>query len=31
MASCSHLDSIRILDVPDDVPGCEDCLVEGTQ
>ena len=31
MASCSHLDSIRILDVPDEVPGCEDCLVEGTQ
>jgi hypothetical protein len=25
MATCSHLDQIKVA-VPEDVPGCEDCL-----
>lgn len=28
--ACTHLDSVRILDLPDDVPGCEECLAAGT-
>jgi hypothetical protein len=28
MAACSHLDQIQVA-VPDDVPGCEDCLPTG--
>jgi hypothetical protein len=27
MASCSHLDTIEVLEVPDEVAGCEDCLL----
>jgi len=26
---CSHLDQVTILDVPADVPGCEDCIPIG--
>ena len=26
MVSCTHLATIRFRDVPDDIPGCEDCL-----
>jgi hypothetical protein len=29
VASCSHLDTIEFVDVPDPVPGCEDCLKIG--
>lgn len=31
MAECTHIDSIEVKDVPADVPGCEDCLREGTR
>jgi uncharacterized UBP type Zn finger protein len=24
--ACTHLDQIRISDLPDEIPGCEDCL-----
>jgi uncharacterized UBP type Zn finger protein len=29
MASCTHLDTIEVLKLPDSVTGCEDCLREG--
>jgi Zn-finger in ubiquitin-hydrolases and other protein len=29
MPDCSHLDQIQVLDLPDDIPGCEDCLAIG--
>jgi uncharacterized UBP type Zn finger protein len=29
MASCTHLDSVKILRLPDAVDGCEDCLAMG--
>ena len=29
MAICTHLDEIKILQLPDSVAGCEDCLREG--
>lgn len=29
MASCSHLDTVTHLELPADVPGCEDCLKTG--
>jgi uncharacterized UBP type Zn finger protein len=29
MASCSHLDSVRITELPEAVDGCEDCLATG--
>ena len=29
MATCTHLDTIKILQLPDSVAGCEDCLREG--
>jgi uncharacterized UBP type Zn finger protein len=28
-AVCSHVDSITVTDVPDEIAGCEDCLVIG--
>ena len=31
MATCSHLDTIEVQDVPADIAGCEDCLREGTR
>jgi uncharacterized UBP type Zn finger protein len=31
MASCSHLDSVRITQLPESVEGCEDCLAIGGQ
>ena len=27
---CTHLDSIEILELPESVEGCEDCLAAGT-
>ena len=26
MAACTHLDTVEYRDVPEDIPGCEDCL-----
>jgi hypothetical protein len=30
MASCSHLDTVEVIDPPADVAGCEECLRDGT-
>jgi uncharacterized UBP type Zn finger protein len=30
-SDCTHLDTIQVLDVPADVPGCEECLKLGTR
>ncbi len=29
MAACSHLDHVRLTELPESVPGCEDCLAAG--
>ncbi|MEA2459689.1 MAG: hypothetical protein QOC95_2661 [Thermoleophilaceae bacterium] len=29
--SCTHLDSVRYLDLPDVIAGCEECLAQGMQ
>jgi uncharacterized UBP type Zn finger protein len=29
MASCTHLGTVAITELPDAVPGCEDCLRDG--
>ena len=29
MATCSHLDQVTFLDVPDEIAGCEECLKTG--
>jgi uncharacterized UBP type Zn finger protein len=29
MATCTHLDHVRITELPDAVDGCEDCLATG--
>jgi uncharacterized UBP type Zn finger protein len=29
MASCSHLDQVKITQLPESVDGCEECLVSG--
>jgi uncharacterized UBP type Zn finger protein len=31
MSRCTHLDQVEILEVPESIAGCEECLVEGTQ
>ncbi len=31
MAECAHLDSVELLDLPDPVDGCEECLAQGMQ
>lgn len=31
MAECTHLDHVKLTELPDSVDGCEDCLKEGTQ
>jgi hypothetical protein len=28
--ACSHLDTIRVVELPDPVPGCEECLKIGS-
>jgi len=28
-AVCSHRDAIEVVDLPDPIPGCEDCLAAG--
>jgi uncharacterized UBP type Zn finger protein len=30
-AACTHLDSVEILGVPDEIAGCEECLALGMQ
>src|SRR6185436_9648604 len=29
MANCTHLDAVEILELPDPVEGCEECLASG--
>ena len=29
VASCTHLDTVAFRDVPEEIPGCEDCLKIG--
>jgi uncharacterized UBP type Zn finger protein len=29
MAECAHLDSVELVDLPDPVDGCEECLAQG--
>jgi uncharacterized UBP type Zn finger protein len=29
MAVCAHLDQIKIVDLPDQIAGCQDCLATG--
>ncbi len=29
MASCSHLESVKVTELPEASPGCEDCLATG--
>jgi hypothetical protein len=29
MATCSHLDQIEVLELPDQIAGCTDCLASG--
>jgi len=29
MAACTHLDSVRVTQLPESVDGCEDCLATG--
>jgi uncharacterized UBP type Zn finger protein len=31
MPECTHLDHVKITELPESVDGCEDCLREGTQ
>ena len=31
MASCSHLDHVKILELPEAVDGCADCLAGGSR
>jgi hypothetical protein len=29
MSDCTHLDQIQFIDLPENIPGCEDCLAIG--
>ena len=31
MATCTHLDTIDVVDLPDPVEGCVECLAQGTR
>jgi hypothetical protein len=31
MAGCTHLDHVLVTELPESVPGCEDCLANGTK
>lgn len=31
MASCTHLDTVRVTELPESVEGCTDCLATGGQ
>ncbi|HTU15969.1 MAG TPA: UBP-type zinc finger domain-containing protein [Solirubrobacterales bacterium] len=31
MPECTHLDQVKVTELPESVDGCEDCLAEGTQ
>jgi len=28
-AECAHLDSVELLELPDEIAGCEECLAQG--
>jgi uncharacterized UBP type Zn finger protein len=28
--TCTHLDTIEVLELPDEIPGCEECLAMGS-
>ena len=30
MPACTHLDQVEILEAPDDIPGCDECLTTGS-
>ena len=27
--TCTHLETVEVLELPDDIPGCEECLAMG--
>lgn len=29
MTACTHLDTVQFLELPPEIPGCEDCLAMG--
>jgi Zn-finger in ubiquitin-hydrolases and other protein len=29
MSACSHVDEVRVVDLPQTIPGCEECLANG--
>jgi uncharacterized UBP type Zn finger protein len=31
MAACTHLDSVELTELPEEIAGCEDCLESGGQ
>jgi uncharacterized UBP type Zn finger protein len=31
MAGCTHLDHVKLTELPESVDGCDDCLAEGTE
>jgi uncharacterized UBP type Zn finger protein len=31
VAECTHLDAVEVLELPDEVAGCEECLAQGMQ
>jgi uncharacterized UBP type Zn finger protein len=31
MAACEHTDQIEVIDPPEEIPGCEDCLAIGAR
>lgn len=31
MAACEHLEQIEVVDAPEEIPGCEDCLRTGAR
>ena len=31
MSRCTHLDQVEILEVPETIAGCEECLAQGMQ
>jgi uncharacterized UBP type Zn finger protein len=28
--TCTHLDTVEVLELPDEIPGCEECLAMGS-
>ena len=31
MATCTHLDHVKVMELPEEVDGCEDCLAIGSE